>query len=114
MSPRARRRPTNQPRPELSRDHPSKRRAAQPAASSPSSLAGTGIPEWDWRTTPVWFMFAFGGLIGLFVGAAVGASNSYYALLVFLAVFSMIFGLALGRVLRRWLAIRKVRRIRSS
>jgi hypothetical protein len=109
MSPRSRRRPTNAPRPELSREQPRRKAPAAPA----SPLVGTGIPEWQWRSTPVAFMFSLGGLVGLFVGAALGASNNYYAFLIFMAGFAMVFGLALGRVLRRWLAVRRVHRLRA-
>jgi hypothetical protein len=102
-----RRRDSNAPRPELSRKEPAPRRRPE------SALAGTGIPEWNWKTTPVLLAFAIGGLIGTYLGALANASDNLYAVVVISGIFALLLGSALGRVLRRWLAIRRIGRIRA-
>jgi hypothetical protein len=112
MATRNRRRPTNAPRPELARKEPPPRRSSA-AGDSASRFAGTGIPDWQWLTTPVMLAFALGGLIGTFGGgAAVGIGNGL-PFLALMGTFAMIFGLSMGRVLRRWIAIRRLNRIRG-
>lgn len=106
MSRTRRRRDSNAPRPELARRQPDRK-------ARESSLAGTGIPDWRWRTTPVLFMFALGGLLGAYLGLASGVVGSFWGFLVVQGGFALLFGAALGRVVRRWLAIRKVERIRA-
>jgi hypothetical protein len=108
MSRNRRRRDSNAPRPELARTQQS--RKPQPS----SSLAGTGIPEWRWRTTPVVFMFALGGLIGAYLGLAAAVADNFWAFLIVQGGFALILGAALGRVVRRRMAIRRVERIRAS
>jgi hypothetical protein len=67
------------------------------------------MPNWQWRTFPVFFMFAAGLFIGVFVGVPSGiaaeAGNSTPQFVLFLAS-AMLLGLALSHVVVRWLLSR--------
>ena len=114
MTARSRRRSTNAPRPELARQDQQPKKKPQP---KPSALEGTGIPEWQWMTTPVALAFAVGGLLGTYLGLTVAIvaqdSDNILPFIVVQGVFALILGAAMGRVIRRWLAIRKVERLRA-
>ena len=65
------------------------------------------MPEWRWRTLPVFFAFSLGGFIGLEVGIVAGGSDSQGLALSAFAVFAVMLGLAFSRVMTRFLISRR-------
>jgi uncharacterized membrane protein YfcA len=85
-----------------------RRRSTQPATGEPQAVGSTvqQLPEWRWRTFPVFFALAAGTFIGMQLGIVVSAANSTVSLVVFIFV-AVLLGLALSRVTTRWLIERR-------
>ena len=64
------------------------------------------LPDWRWKTFPVYFAFAVGAFIGLYVGVIVqGVNNTTFTTVVFV-VFAMLLGIGLSRLSTRFLLSR--------
>ncbi|MBA4180958.1 MAG: hypothetical protein C0506_10255 [Anaerolinea sp.] len=65
------------------------------------------MPEWKWRTFPVYFGFALGGFVGLYFGVIVaGVDNSAFTTVVFIG-FALLLGFGLSRISTRFLISRQ-------
>lgn len=65
------------------------------------------LPEWKWRTFPVYFGFALGAFIGLYFGVIVaGVDNSTFTTVVFVG-FALLLGFGLSRISTRFLINRR-------
>lgn len=65
------------------------------------------LPEWKWRTFPVYFGFAIGAFIGLYFGVIVAsAGNSAFTMVVFIG-FALLLGFGLSRISTRFLISRR-------
>ncbi len=70
------------------------------------------MPEWRWRTFPVFFAFAFGVFLGTWAGVSAGiisqGSDGNTLPMNLLFIFSaVLMGLALSRFLTRWIISRQ-------
>ena len=72
-----------------------------PTTAAPET-AVRQLPEWRWRTFPVFFALAAGMFLGLQLGVVVSAASSTVSIVVFIAV-AVVLGLALSRLTTRWL-----------
>lgn len=64
------------------------------------------MPKWEWRTFPVYFAFALGGFIGLYMGLVAGAtSNNAFSLVVF-TFWALLLGFGFSRITTRWMMSR--------
>lgn len=79
--------------------------AAAPAAFQAPEVIykGRPMPEWKWRTFPVYFAFAFGGFLGMYAGFAAGALESELFTLGVFVTFALLLGLGLSRLSSRWM-----------
>lgn len=92
----------------------------------PSGDVGGGVsphvpvamPNWKWKTFPVYFAFSVGGFIGLYFGVIVQATeNSALTYGVFVA-FALLLGFGLSRlttrflISRNWVKPRPAKRVR--
>ena len=98
------RRKTNAPRPELARP------ASSPSSSRVERAPIQELPNWQWRTFPVFFAAAAGLFFGVFIGVPAGVANEngngLVTTVIFLAV-AIIFGAALSRITTRWILSRR-------
>jgi hypothetical protein len=82
--------------------------AAAPQAQPATPWEPTPLPEWHWRTLPVFFAFSLGGFIGLELGIIAGNSGSNGPALGISVIFALMLGLAFSRfavrlmISRRW------------
>lgn len=64
------------------------------------------MPKWHWRTFPVYFAFALGGFVGLYMAiiaqAASDEGNDIGWLLAF-GFWAILLGFGLSRITSRWL-----------
>lgn len=61
------------------------------------------LPEWRWRTFPVFMAFSFGGFLGMYLGYfAAEIQSAWYTTAVFV-VFATMVGFGLSRMGTRWL-----------
>ncbi len=110
----------------------SKRRAKRPAVGSARGVQASGdgvaaplpyvpvaMPDWKWKTFPVYFALSMGGFIGLYFGVLVqAAENSALTYAVFV-VFALLLGFGLSRlttrflISRNWVKPRPAKRRRS-
>lgn len=63
------------------------------------------LPDWKWRTFPVYFAFALGAFVGLYLGLIAAAGPAWLGTAVFVTVAIML-GLGLSRLTTRWLVTR--------
>lgn len=95
-----------------------RRRRRSEVPSSPSVSTGVvervtrPLPEWRWRTFPVYFAFALGAFIGLYLGILAAAGPAWLGTAVFVTVAIML-GLGLSRLTTRWLVTRNWMQRRS-
>lgn len=97
-----RRRPTNAPRPELARK-PAEGHSDRPERSVARAAGSPTMAEWNWRTFPVFFGFALGGFIGLYLGVVVQAVDNQWLFLTVFSVFAIMLGFAFSRLVTRWM-----------
>lgn len=84
---------------------------AQPTATVVKPVAGPPratkpLPEWKWRTFPVFCAFAVAFFLGVYGGIPAGiASENGYALptTVLTLAAALLLGLALSRITTRWI-----------
>ena len=64
----------------------------------PAPYVPVAMPDWKWKTFPVYFAFSIGGFIGLYFGVLVqAAENSALTYAVFVA-FALLLGFGLSRL----------------
>ena len=86
---------------------PSKRRQRRSRARG-GTESGTApvrppLPEWRWRTFPVFMAFSFGGFLGMYLGYfAAEIQNTWYTTAIFV-FFATMLGFGLSRLGTRWL-----------
>lgn len=98
-----RRKPHNAPRPELAR--------APKEERSLTGLPVQALPEWRWKTTPVFLALGIGLFIGTMVGVPSGvasANGNGVASLVLFAVSALVLGAGVSRVTTRWILSRRL------
>ncbi len=90
------------------------------ATAEPQEQQGGGQPQgqqqrepganWNWRTFPVYFAFALGMFVGLYLGllayAADEGGDGWFTTGIFIAVAIML-GLGLSRITTNWLVRRR-------
>ena len=64
------------------------------------------LPKWNWRTFPVYFAFAVGGFLGLYMGLIAGATANETVQLVFFVFWALLLGFGLSRLTSRWMMSR--------
>ena len=64
------------------------------------------MPEWNWRTFPVFFAFAIGAFVGLYVGMVVAWSDNSAAQTSAFLVVALLLGLGFSRLSSRWMLSR--------
>lgn len=65
----------------------------------------TPMSAWQWRTFPVFFAFAAGGFVGLYMGIFSGESSGVF---VFASAFwAVLLGLGFSRFTTRWIMSRR-------
>ena len=90
-----------------SRRPSSSRPAPSTDATSASVYVPPPMPEWKWKTFPVYFAFSIGGFIGLYFGVIVaGVDNSTFTTVVFIG-FALLLGFGLSRISTRFLISRR-------
>lgn len=89
------------------------RRSAAPRAVTPAAAVTTSdsgpvpMPQWKWKTFPVYFALALGGFIGLYLGVIVQATNNSALTLVVFVGFALLLGFGLSRITTRFLISRQ-------
>lgn len=99
-----RKRTRNAPRPEAAR---------KPEERSITGLPHRPLPEWRWRTFPVFFVFGLGLFIGVFAGSIGGIiqeNGNGVPLTIVTAIAAIILGLGFSRFMTRWLLSRRLER----
>lgn len=65
------------------------------------------MPEWKWKTFPVYFALTLGLFIGLYAGIIVqGVNDSTFTTLVFV-LFALLLGFGISRISTRFLISRQ-------
>jgi hypothetical protein len=82
--------------------------APAPAAAGSTPTGRTiPMPDWKWKTFPVYFAFAIGGFVGMYTGVIAGAaeSSTYFT---FIAIFwAVLLGFGFSRFTTRWIVSRQ-------
>ncbi|GIW17549.1 MAG: hypothetical protein KatS3mg064_0706 [Tepidiforma sp.] len=76
--------------------------SAAPAAAVPKPIP---LPEWKWRTFPVYFAFALGGFLGLYMGLLASVNSG--AFLFASVVWAVLLGAGFSRLSTRWILSRR-------
>ena len=63
------------------------------------------MPQWKWRTFPVYFAFAIGGFLGMYSGIIIAQANDATQAIGF-AFWAIILGFGLSRFTSMWLLSR--------
>jgi len=90
-----------------------RRRRRRGAGAAPSPGGGVAeravrpLPEWKWRTFPVYFAFSLGAFIGLYLGLIVAATGNDWAGTAVFVTVALMLGLGLSRLTTRWLVTRR-------
>ena len=96
-----------------------KRGAPSPQAVPGSQAVGghqpTPMPNWHWRTFPVFMAFAVGGFLGLYMGLLAGATggDSVFTMVAFV-FWALLLGFGLSRFVSRWMLSRGWSRARTA
>lgn len=98
------------------RSHSSSHPAQPAGAPPPRSIGGRALPEWRWRTFPVYFAFSLGAFLAAYVGVIAGiaeerSGNQTPVLVLFVSVALML-GFGMSRITTRWMVTRRFLRIR--
>lgn len=64
------------------------------------------MPTWRWRTFPVFFMFAVGGFLGVYMGLLAYASENNTVILVVFLFWALLLGFGMSRFTSRWMMSR--------
>lgn len=76
-----------------------------PAAAAAAAARPIPLPEWKWRTFPVFFAFALGGFLGLYMG--LWASLNDTAFLLASVTWAVLLGAGFSRLSTRWILSRR-------
>lgn len=99
------------------RPHSAAHAPGQPASPLQArSVGGRSLPEWRWRTFPVYFAFSLGAFIAAYVGVLAGiaeekSGNETPVLVLFVSV-ALLLGFGMSRITTRWLLTRRFSRAR--
>lgn len=64
------------------------------------------MPDWKWKTFPVYFAFAIGGFLGMYTGVVASVDDSRYFTIV--AIFwAVLLGFGFSRFSTRWILSRR-------
>ncbi len=64
------------------------------------------MPDWKWKTFPVYFAFAVGGFLGMYTGVLGSANDGDY--FTFIAIFwAVLLGFGFSRFSTRWIVSRQ-------
>ncbi len=77
------------------------------APSAPAAPRPLPLPEWKWRTFPVYFAFALGGFVGLYMGLIAGASEGTAWFTFFSIFWAVLLGAGFSRLSTRWILSRR-------
>ena len=82
--------------------------SAQPAVTTPAvtGMQPIPMPAWHWRTFPVYFAFAIGGFLGLYMGLIAGATSNSTITIVSFAFWAILLGFGFSRFTSRWMMSR--------
>jgi hypothetical protein len=71
-----------------------------------TTQAAVTMPRWNWRTFPVYFAFAIGGFLGLYMGIIAGATGNGALTAVVFGIWAVLLGFGLSRLTSTWLLSR--------
>ena len=74
-------------------------------ATTPPRIAP--LPEWKWRTFPVFFAFTLGGFIGVYAGFIAAEASPTTQSVIFI-IFASLMGFGMARMGTQWLKRRQV------
>jgi hypothetical protein len=77
-----------------------------PSAAPIQAQHVAAMPKWNWRTFPVYFAFAVGGFIGLYMGLIAGATENGALTAVVFGIWAVLLGFGLSRFTSMWLLSR--------
>lgn len=63
------------------------------------------LPDWKWKTFPVYFAFALGGFIGMYTGVIAGVNSGYFSIIA--VVWAILLGVGFSRFSTRWIMSRQ-------
>lgn len=89
--------------------------AGEGAPVAPASAAQRVVrplPEWRWRTFPVYFAFSLGSFVGLYLGLIVAATGEGWLVTAVFVAVAVMLGLGLSRLTTRWVVGRRWARAR--
>lgn len=98
-----------------SRRRSRRRRRAAGSAGEGGTVAHTStaerlvrpLPEWRWRTFPVYFAFSLGSFVGLYLGLIVAATGEGWLVTAVFVAVAIMLGLGLSRLTTRWVVSRR-------
>lgn len=65
------------------------------------------MPDWKWKTFPVYFAFAMGGFIGMYTGVIAGAADNPNFFTFFAIFWAILLGVGFSRFTTRWIMSRQ-------
>ena len=87
--------------------------ASKAKGSSDRYIEPKPMPDWKWKTFPVFFALAIGGFIGLYMGIVVqAANNSKVSTFVFVA-FALPLGFGFSKLSTRFVLSRRIVKLRA-
>ncbi len=80
--------------------------AAEAKEQPPAGARPLPMPDWKWKTFPVFFAFAIGGFVGMYTGVVASVDDSRYFTIV--AIFwAVLLGFGFSRFSTRWILSRQ-------
>jgi hypothetical protein len=70
---------------------------------APGGMQPVSRPAWEWRTFPVYFAFAAGGFIGLYMGLIAGLAGDTPFTYVAFTFWAILLGFGFSRITSRWM-----------
>ena len=87
---------------------------ASPAkGSSGRYIEPKPMPDWKWKTFPVFFALAIGGFIGLYMGIVVQALNNPGVSTFVFVAFALPLGFGFSKLSTRWVLSRRIVKLRE-
>jgi len=71
------------------------------------------MPDWKWKTFPVFFALAIGGFIGLYMGIVVQAANNPKVSTFVFVAFALPLGFGFSKLSTRWVLSRRIVKLRA-
>lgn len=72
------------------------------------------MPDWHWRTFPVYFAFSVGGFFGLYMGIIAEAWQNSTVLTICFGFWAILVGFGFSRLTSRWMMSKGWARPRSA